>query len=301
MVLRLPTERTEFLFFISGDDRRYVQHAGTDKEETLIAQAQIKRFLSHDWQMGLRVQGLYQNMMFDASASETELMAVKLQGPGFSLRPSVRKEFNGGFYGEAEFEVTRQYLAPPLDNYWLGGPRLTLGYEYGVRSELALSYAVLRQNYDHRSQTTLAGAPVPGTSLAFLVHDVELAWRHHWDPGKHWRTATKLKYQNHRDNGFGFYDYDKYGGAEEIRYRVAGFQISAQVKINRYDYAGRYAGQEPQSREWITGFAGNLRAEQALWKKLKVYAEYEYERYLSNEAFMEYEVNCVSSGLDWEF
>jgi hypothetical protein len=301
MVLRLPTERTEFVFFVSADDRRYLQHAGTDKEEMVMAEAQIKQFLSADWQAGLRVQGIYENMVFDASASETELTSVKFQGPGLGLHPSLRKDFNGGWYFEGEFEITRQYLAAPLDNYWQGGPRLTLGREYGKRSELALSYAVLRQSYDRRSQVSLDSVPVPDTALAYLTHEVELAWRHQWDSAKRWRTATKLKYQHLGDNGSGYFDYNKYVFAQELRYRAPGWEISGQGKINRYDYASRYASLDPQSKRWVTGFAANLRGEKSLVRKLKVYLEFEYERYLSNESTMEYEATTLSSGLNWEF
>ncbi|MEK7676130.1 MAG: hypothetical protein AAB676_09900 [Verrucomicrobiota bacterium] len=298
---RLPVDATEFLFFVSGDDLRYLSGGQVDKEQSLISQAKLTRYLAHGWQGGLSLDYSYQNQVIDVSATEADVAAVQLQGHGLTIRPSLKKSFEKSFYLELEGPATRQYLRQPLDDYWEAGPRLTLGRPYGQRSELALSYGWTRRWYDDRWQSATDGTRIPGTLLEFQSHETELAWRHHWDEKRRWRTVTKLGFELNEDNGSGYFDYTRRWLSQQILYQASSWELSGEVKVGRYDFEVQTVGAADSARRSKTDVTFALRGEKSLLSSLKLFAQFEHERSLSNEASYEYTLNTVSGGVDWEF
>jgi hypothetical protein len=301
MVLRLPIDNTEFLFFASGEDRRYLHSVGVNKEQTLITQAQLKQALGKGWQAGLSLQYFYLDQVFDVSATEADLATVKLQGHGLTARPSLRQSFGTRDALQLELPLTRQYFISPLDDYWEGGPKLTWEHEYGYGSEWTASVGLNHRLYDHRSPADLSGNISPGGSLEFEQPAAEWAWRHHWDQKKRWRTVTKAGYEYNLDNGSGFYDYHRYQISQQIRYTAASWEVAAQAKWYRYQYPLRTLSMTDLNKRHLTGLMLTLRGHQTIYKSWKLFAEYEYERQQSNQAGFGYTVNTILSGVEWEF
>jgi hypothetical protein len=301
MVSRLPLDGTLFTAMLSAEDHRYWAAQDLDKEQWVIATAQVKRYGMGDWTWSVAGDYNYLDQIMDASITENILSTARMLGQGTKLRPALRRDFGGNNWAEIEGGANRQWLHSPFDSYWQGGMKLTVGHSYGHRSELTLSYDPAWRSYDTRYQLDARGAAMPGTHLNYLYHETQGQWVHYWDAKRRWRTATRLSLGINLDNGSGYFDFRRYLVAETLRYAAPSWQISAQAKLTYYDFPIQTAfpGSYDTRRKAI--WLANLRFEKKLWKHLGLFAEYEHEASLSNSVLDEYRVNTVSAGIDWEW
>jgi hypothetical protein len=301
MLARLPLDGRQVNFFVSFDDTRYPQGARMDHEDLLLAVAQFKVDLCPTWKVGMDVRNVYQDQVIDISVTEANLEATVVRGNGLAMVPNVRWAFSGNAWLEFAGTAQRQFFRAPLDDYWEGGPKLSLGYDYGHRSSLSLGYAWNLRDYDTRQQVSLEGAHVPGTSLQFIQNEAELVWRHHWEAQRRWRTTARLGFQHNQDNGPGYFDYDRYAASVQVRYVAPTWEVKGQARSSVYDFARQFAGPTDSSFRLKTIISTGVHAEKTVWKKLKLFAEYEHEHSLSNRAVDEYRANGVAGGVAWEF
>ena len=300
-LFRLPLDGKQFTLFLSGDYTRYPEGQQVDHEFFGLALARFKFDLTPSWHPGFDLQYFYQDQVIDASITETNSGPTLVQGHNISARPSVRRDLPGGFWLEGSAAITRQYYRAPLDDYWEGGPQLSVGRDYGFQSSASLTYHWLLRDYDTREDVTLKGAGVPGTSLQFRQHEIEASLRHNFDAERHWRSVTKLGVLWSEDNGSGYFNYTRCQISEQLRYVAKSWEIKAQVRFANYDFLQQSASATDSSTRQKEVFAASLRGEKKLFPKLKVFAEYAFERSLSNRTLDEYQVNKVSGGIDWEF
>ncbi|MBI2950222.1 MAG: hypothetical protein HYY23_21525 [Verrucomicrobia bacterium] len=300
MLIRLPINGPQFYVFLSGDDYRYLEEVGVDKEQTFIATSKLQVPLGQAWETGLELQYIFQNQVFDVSTTESDLTTIRLKGHGIKGTPFLARKFSEAWRLQLDFPVTRQYLLEPLDDYWDIGPKLALERRYGHRSSISMGYAFDWRLYDRRAQLDSFGALQRGTSLDFHMHQFELVDRHYWDEKRRWRSDTKLGFEQNADNGSGFFDYHRYQLTEQLRYTTESWMLRGQVRLNFYDYQVQRVDPASAEKRHLTTLTANVRAERKLLKKLRVFAEYEHERNLSNRESNEYSANMVLGGLDWE-
>jgi hypothetical protein len=300
MLLRLPINGPQFYVFLSGDDYRYLENVGVDKEQTFIATSKLQLQAGQTWETGLELQYIFQNQVFDVSTTESDLTTIRLKGHGIKTTPFAARKLSETWRLQLDFPVTRQYLLEPLDDYWDLGPKLILEHRYGHRSTLAFGYGLVWRTYDRRSQTDAGGALLPGTSLDFRTHQLEVVDRHHWDEKRRWRSDTKLGFERNADNGSGFFDYHRYQLTEQLRYTTDSWMLRGQVRFNYYDYGVQRVDPASTDNRHLTTLTASVRLERKLLKKLRLFAEYEHERNLSNRESNEYSANMVLGGLDWE-
>ena len=229
MVVRLPTDGAQFVFFLR---RRYPlsREAGRWTRSRLLLRSHRSKDFAENWRVGLEAQYIYQDQVVDASTTETN-QTVLAQGSGLSVRPTIRRDFSKNTWLELGLGVNRQYFKAPLDDYWEGGPKLMFGHEYGNRSEWTLSYDLSRRAYDHREQLTKDGISIAQSSLEFNRNEFDLAVRNNWDHKRRWRTTTKLGFELNRDNGSGYFDYKRYQVAQQLRFRPACWELEAPNQI----------------------------------------------------------------------
>ncbi|MBI4661795.1 MAG: hypothetical protein HY735_23480 [Verrucomicrobia bacterium] len=300
MLLRLPIDGPQFYVFLSGDDYRYLNEVGVDKEQILVATSQLQFEVGTAWETGLELQYVFQNQVFDVSATETELTTLRLKGHGIKTTPFLARKLSENWRLQSHIPATRQFLLEPLDDYWEAGPKLSLERQYGRRSSLSFGYEFGRRMYDRREQVDRRGAIVPESSLDFEIHEWEFVDRHYWDQQRRWRSDTKLAFELNVDNGSGFFDYHRYQLSEQLRYSSETWMLRGQVRVNYYDYQVQTVDRGGAARRELTTFTVTVRGERQLWKKMKLFAEYEHERNLSNRASNEYAANMVVGGIDWE-
>ncbi|MEI8045249.1 MAG: hypothetical protein WCL11_27805, partial [Verrucomicrobiota bacterium] len=301
MFFRLPWNNWQFTFFANGSDARYL-NADTEvnNDQHAIAVAQLTRFLGRDWKSISTLQYLFLNQVMDVSADYNTPARQEVFAQGITGTQGVRKEI-GRYWGEANFSVSRYFVRQPFDSYWQGGPELKLGRTYGSGSEAYLSYQIAPIYYDTRQQADADGAPVPGTHLRFLPQTVGITWQHHWDQERRWRCLTQLTYSFSQDNGSGYYDYAQYLLSEQLRFRPAKWDFSAQVALAYYDFPNQQVDLAGSGARHRTAVRMTLRAERVLSSHWKIYAQYDYDRSLSNDAFDQYSANAGSAGIEFSF
>lgn len=301
MVFRLPLDGWEFNAFVSGEDTRFLTSEVVDREQNALAHAQLKRTWSEQWSSRLSGQYFYQNQVVDLSTSLATPTVLAVQSHTYSTHFAVRRMFAERWWWELEPTLTRQDFNSPLDDYWEGGPKLSLGRTYGQRSEATVSYELNHRPYDHREQSTRAAAAIPGSALAFTQHRAQLTWKHHWDEPRRWRTTAKLSYESSHDNGPGYYDFRKWQVSQQVRWTAPPWEVSFTGRFADYQYPHQpVAPGSPRAIERMD-FSLNLRLERTFTKRLKWFLDYDFERSLANQPATGYAVNFVHSGVSWDF
>jgi hypothetical protein len=300
-IARLPFDGRQFNFLLSFDDTRYPDGREVDHEDLLIGLAQVKTDVSAHWRLGLDGRYILQNQVLDTSVTETNLEALLVQGHSLALLPNVRWMSDGNTWVELSGTAQRALYREPLDDLWEGGPKLALGLDYGHYSTVSVTYWWNLRAYDTREQLGLDEVSLPGTSLRFRQHDVEAALRHNWDKERRWRTTTRLGVQVSRDNGPGFYDYDRWYAAQQIRYVAKTWELRVQAKFSFYAFPHQMATDSDPDKRQKTLVGADVRGEKNIWRGLKLFVSYEYEQSLANRPTDEYRVNIEAAGLSWEF
>jgi hypothetical protein len=301
MFYRLPVNGWEYLILSSSEYWRYLSASKVDQEATAIAQAQVTKTLAERWKLGLAGEYVYFNQVFDSSAFPDLFSSVQVQGHSFTLRPSLRRDLDRGYRLELEVPVNRQEFDQFIDDYWQTGPMFTFGREFGNKSDLSLTYQFDDRFHDTREARDDAGLLEPGRKLQFSQHELALNGRQFWDPGRHWRTLSKLSLQRNEDNGGGYYDYWRPQLSEQLRYQAATWELRAEARISYYHYDRQPIANLGSPTREKTYLRFNLRAEKTLRKSLKAFAQFEHEEALSNLDIDRYSANTFSAGIDWEF
>lgn len=300
-IVRLPLDGTEFVFLFSGEQTRYWEAQTVDQESLLITVAQIKKYWADDWVAGIAFQHLYQDEVFDASVTETSRATLRLKGHVLRVRPALRRNLPRNFWLETELALDREEVAAPLDDSWDGGPKLTLGRDYGHRSNVSLGYEFNHRAYDQRVALDALGLTTNGKGLTFEQHEVRVENRHYWDAARAWRSTTRLGFAASEDNGGGYFNYRRYQLAEQLRFVRKPWELQAQTRLSYYDYPIQTVSlADPATRRKLL-LTLEFRAEWTFARHWKFYGSYEHERSLSNLVVDEYQVNTVGAGVNWAF
>ena len=250
----------------------------------------------------MELKDLYTDQVALALVQTGGVSAVVGKGDTLGVRPFVRHDLGTNWWVQLGFPVERQWWHTPLDDNWKYGAQITLARVYGYGSQVALSVGGAYIPHDTWLATDGEGTEIPGKKLAIWQQTAELKWEHRWDAAQRWRSITKLGFQYEQDNGGGFYDYYLYSLSEELRFTTKNWEIKGTAGVSYYDFPVQPAEPTPPSPTlYITTLNLTLRAERRIYKSLKLFGAYDYERALSDQSESQYTVNTVSSGLSWEF
>jgi hypothetical protein len=299
--LRLPIDGTQYSFFITGEDTRYFSAGPVDHEDTAVAQAEVRRQFNDQWQGFLAAEGAYIDQVVDLSITETNRSPLLVRAGTLTARPGGRRDFEKDWWLVLEVPVTRQFYESEPDDYWQTGPSMTLAHGYGSKSEISLNYALAYRHYDTEPELDAQGGVITNTTRSFLQNDVALAWRHFWDAEQRWRTTALVAFRNNLDSGSGYFDYNRVAGSTQIRYRAGRWEFSANARVAQYWFPVQtVSGTDPSKRE-RTDLTFIVRAEMQLIKHLRLFAQYNHERTISNLTLDEYYVNVAHGGVAAEF
>lgn len=301
MLFRLPWNRWQVSLMAVGSDARYFNRSiGIDTEQNAAVSGEFAWFAGKGWKSVSTLQYLFINQVMDVSATYGTNVRQQVFGHGLLFKEGVRKDA-GPWWGELSLSGSRHYFRRPLDDFWQGGPQLTLGRYYGQRSEVSLSYQAAPLFYDTREQADPTGAPVAGSRLRYLPQTVELAWQHTFDPRRRWRVGSRLGFETNQDNGSGYYDYQQFRASGQLRHRAPTWEAGAQASIAYYDYPHQPVSLADPAQRHRTSLQLGLRGEKILSKHWRVYAAYDHERSYSNLAAEEYQANTVTAGIEFAF
>lgn len=297
---RIPQDGVEVSLLVSGDDRRYFTASSLSKEQLLIAHLDLKKKFGPDWEARLSLQYLYSDQVVDASITEQELTSLQVVSHTLGATPVLQRNLPGDNRVELRTGFSRNFFQEPLDDYWQGGPKILFGHAYGNKSDISLGFEIRDRAYDTREQVDENLAMVPDSSLRYRQQEIEFAWRHNWDKGRHWRSALRLGWEKNEDSGPGYFDFRKYRVSKQLGCVADKWEVTSQVKWLYYDYGVQRVSTSFGNRHRSEVLA-NVRAERAFGAHFKVFGEAESEWSISNEAAESYRVNTVLSGIDFEF
>jgi len=300
MVFNLDLTGPQFTAFVSGEHRQYFSAPALDDEQLVFGEAQVKLPIHDHAVASLAADYIYQNQVLDVSTTETEREAIRVRGHTLTARPRWQVSLLQSAWIGLEAPLARQYLDEPLDDYWEGGPKIELGWK-ARRSELTVDYQAARRAYDDLAALDANGAPLPDEPRRFTEHIARLSWRQYWNVRKRWRTTARLGFKANRDNGGGYFDYNRLSGSGEIRYRTDQWDLKAGARASFYQYLVQPAGPNDPSRRERTEVILTASAERKLTRWLWLTAQFEHERIWSNEILDTYTVNTVTGGLKCEF
>jgi hypothetical protein len=298
-VSRLSESGSQFTAFALGEETHYFDAPSVDNEQLVSANAQYTTPLGAREEVGAELQYLYQNAVLDVSETEVTLRRLLVKGHGFTLQPTWTHELEPDLDVKLEATALRQiYHTEDLDDFWEAAGRFSLVNSYGNKSDISLGYRSLHRFYDTRNQYDATGKHIPDTSLVYWQQEVGCQWRHYWDRGRHWRTTTKAGPMFSRDNGSGYFDYDRFQLSEQLRWGNDRWDIKAQARCGWYLYDMQRIGNYRRQRSY---YEVDFRVERRLGKYLLLYAAARREWNMSNDPLEEYNDWIASAGLGTEF
>lgn len=302
MVFRLPTRGWTFSGFAAFDHAGYLdQSSGVDYAQTGLAMAQLTKDLAADWKLGVGQSYLYQHQILDLSATQTnQFPTTEVRGHAWTGRAFLRYE-QQPWWCESEISVSRSWLAQPLDSFWSGGPRLTLGRRLGERGEIRLAAQWSRLGYDTRERVAADGVTETGTDLQLEFHNLDLSWDQTWDAGQHWKTVFRVGASQCRDNGSGFFDYDELQLAAQLKFKAGRWTVTPHGSFSYYHFPIQTISSDDLRLREKMLVSGGLQVERALGKSISVLAAFRHDRSPSNASFDRYAVNSSSLGLQWRY
>lgn len=301
---RIPLDGWKVEAAVTGDDMRYWRTVGpASGEDLFLASGRLEREFSGGWRAGLETRGLYENQVLDTSTSSGVPTTALVQGFNIAARPYLCKSLTPALWLQFEMPVTRWYLKAPQDNYWDFGPVATLGYNFGSNADVTLSYGDSYQLHDTWVALDETGLFSTGKLLRIQQDQAELTWHQYWDAPHHWRSSTGLVFVYRQDNGGGFFNFYQYQIVEDLRWQTAAWQVKggAQAAYEFYPVQSDGILDGPNLERTLLNFT--LDVERRLFKDLKCFAKFEYQRTISNEVLGagSYNGTTGSGGLRLEF
>ncbi|MCX8108371.1 MAG: hypothetical protein N3G20_06160 [Verrucomicrobiae bacterium] len=298
---RAPLGGAEVRLFLEAERKQFTEARDTEKEQLVLGNFSISR------QFGSGVTGIvgleysYIDQVFDASTTELDLGVVVARGHLLAAKPRIDVAVGERTRLCFEGTIGYQWLEKPLDDYSEAGPRLELAHEYGNRSEVGIAYQLLHRDYSTRMQASESGTLIPGTDLAYEMHRTVLHWRHNWTKSRSMRTTARLGLDSVHDNGSGYFDYQRYFGDASVAYEPGAWGVRARLGLARYEYAVQTVPSDGGALRHKTLVVLTLAATTRVTKRVALFAEYEHERSIGNQAFDRYNVNTVTTGIEAEF
>jgi len=291
------------MLLLSGDDWVYWNRPSTRHEDLWTAAADYKKNFEADLSFSTLAFYGFENQVLDLSAEENLAAApAKVIGHTIAIRPAGRWNFETNFWTQLKLDATRQFFSRPADSYTRVGPEFSVGGDYGKRSGWSVGYEPSWQRYDHGRATDSTGIIPSDTTRIDFRQRLELNDTHNWDDHGRLQNISQLFAEYDIDNGGGFFDYYRYGGALELDYDDdARWELSARADASRFQFLHQTISLADATRWYIADITVDLAARRKLTHWLKAFVEYEYERSLSNRPQEDYQANTVSGGLEWIF
>jgi hypothetical protein len=296
--IRLSETGSEFTMFFLGEDKQYSDVPSVNGERFASGMAQFARPLGARDKWGIELSSLYQNQVMDVSETETNLTRILVEGVSVTLKPNWTHTLGPGWETRLEGFGGPQLYGGQVDSYWEAGGKLSLARMYGHKSELSGGAQFAHWIYIDREQNDLQGNPVPGTALTFWRPEVFAQWRHNWDSQRRWTTTTRVGWLQNLDNGSGYWNYDRLGLSQKLRWRQAGWEIAGGARLGWYLYRVQSVGAEHRQRSYVTL---DVRVERRLSKHCFAYASGESDWNWSNQSLDQYSDWMAGAGMGIEF
>lgn len=291
----------QYTLLASGEFTQFFAH-DLEPESLALVQATFRRDAGRQGSFGLGVDYVFQDSVFDVSATEAQLTTVDATGHTITVRPAAGLELNRVLRLDAEAEIIRQFFSEPLDDDWQGGLRLALKWTPDRRSTVTVTGRLLDRYYDTRLARDADGVELqPDEGLVLHGRELETEWRQAWDARRRWRTQLRLSLGESQDNGGGYLDFTRYGARAIARYDAAPWSLRAEFRAWYFDYPIQTVAGPGTPLRHLTEVAATARAEYQLGNGWSAYLEFTREDSNDNTPDADYTVNTGMLGFQYTF
>ena len=301
IVSRVGIDGPQFSLFASGDVNQFFNREAITNEALAFARAEVKQDLGRQFEASLAGEYLFQDQVLDLSITETNRMATLVMGRTFAARPALRKDFSEHFHAGIEGLASWQVYQTDLDDFREVGLKPGVGWNYGHRSEVTLSYQPVWRTYYNELALNSEGDSIPGETREFLQQELRLAWRHSFDSERRWRGSVRLGYKHNEDNGGGYFNFNRYSATLQLRHQSPNWAFWIEGGVSYYRYTTQTVSTTDLSLRRQANVVASINCERRLAKFLKLALNYEYQQTFSNNSLETYSVNTVTGSLLWEF
>lgn len=300
MALKVPVRAWDGHFYVNAVESRFLSAAETDHERTVLVSAQARWQPAPSWTATLAVRGYHHDQVFDVSATEVQLATALLKLTGFSAGPAIRWT-RGRVWLEAAGTYRQDHYTGGIDGYEEGEGSLQSGLKLGRSVELSVVAARRWRDHDTREQFTLGARPIAGSHLRVEQREggAKLSVGR---PGSAWKAGAAVLRQEHRDNGSGYFDYDREQWNAHVSWRRSRAEIRLSGSAARYTFPQQLIGFgiEPESRR-KDEVRGALEANFQWTPQLALIAAGEAERSRSNDERSRFRMSGGYVGVRWDW
>ncbi len=302
MLLSLPVRGWDGFMFFNVTETHFFSAQDTDHERSAIITSEAHWQAAAAVKVGGQVQLYHFDQVFDVSTTEATLDTAQLKVTGATLAPSVRWNFARNWWVEARAAGRKDSYASDVDDYREGEGSARLGRDGASGS--VLSFAATRQwrSYDSREQYTAAGRPLAGTHLKFLKTGLSARYTLVPDAAKHWRFALTALVEENRDNGSGYFNFDRQQLTADLTWKGKDWEVRCSAGVAHYDFPVQQVGigiapENRQKKEYRLTVETTRRLT-AAWSAV---ALFETERAFSNDDRSQFRVKTGYVGLQWSW
>jgi hypothetical protein len=290
-------ENSEFLGFLVGEHRQFLDAREVNHEQTLVSQAQVEVDLGEAWTLTGPLEYIYLDQVLDVSATEAEVQATRVQGQTFGVRPSLERHFAAGT-AELELAGLRQLYEAPLDDSWELETKVLWRHPWTAGTRADWYYGFRQTWFDTDKERDASGEEVAGTRRQMQRHQLGLKVRHEWGENRSWRLMGTVAGEYATDQASGFYDFLRPAGDVRLRHRSQGWTVEGAIRARWYGYPVQTVSDTDDTLRRRSELAFEIKGEREILSWLQVFVEYSHEQTFANRPTEEYSVNTVSCGLE---
>ena len=296
---RLPLDGWGVNITVTGDSIRYMQNVPTSGEDFWVASESLKH-MDGNWEYGFEAMENYVDQE-EFALVQNGLNVVDVRGALLTGKPYIRRDFGTNVWLQADFSGGRNWMADPIGDQWEFGPKGSLGWNPTSSSTLILDEEVLREYNQQILVFNGDGSVNPGQKLATWQSTSQLQWQQAWDSKRRLFTDIRLEFIDSQDNGGGYFNFMEYRVAGRIRYEAKPWQVVGNLWTEWQEFPVQGINVTSGPHLHVMTWHLDLRAERRITHWLALYAEYSYERAVSNTLTDEYGMSNVTAGASWDF
>lgn len=311
MLLRVPTGKLDYSFFIQGQRTRFfeavtVDDTTLDHEASAWAQSDLGYRLTDSLRVGLPLAGYYTDRVFDITNLETNRNAARLSVRGAMISPVVKWKFLTSWWVEAQGSSERKrYRDGGSNDGTVEEGAVRLGWTRGERFEAQLAGVRRRREYENRMLKTPAGREIRDTVLKISEQEFQGRVDIGWDKANRWRTTTTVSLLEYDDTGEGYYNYREKRVDHELEWTDERWLVRLTGTASRQDFVIQEVdssdGSPIRPKRLRDDFQATLHLERTLTSRWTALASYRWERTRSNDFFAGYRMNEGLLGLRWSW
>lgn len=297
-LLRMADSGSFLMLYLLAEDTRYLNTPEINYEQFISGAAEYAVPAGSDTEVGIQANYTYLHSILDASRTEVNMYRILVESHDISMSSYWRRTLSDHWAAQLEIEGRRQIYTETLDHFSEASAKAEIIYSYGNRSDVSIDWQSTVRQHDTRSQYNRDGTPRNGTDLLYYQNEISSRWRHHWDEQRNLQTTTRISARLNRDNGSGYYDYNRLMFRQQIQWEKNDWRL----KITGGGSAYRYRIQQIDgSRISRSLLFIDTRVEKRLTPHWKIHVATRHEWNISNDPLDEYRGWTASVGTLFEF